>query len=178
MKRRSAMESHLVRQPVLSDDAQEDALLENSINGMLDTSGERVKTILLVDSDLGFLYWLGCTLCAAGYMALPAKNSQNAGELLSRLNVEIHLLVVNSSMRGARTFAEELRRSQSDLKVIALIGGGERPSAAFPGADASQHKCSCLGEFSEIEWLETIEGVLAGAAAKTGNLRSSTGRPS
>jgi hypothetical protein len=178
MKRRSAIESQPARAPVLSADAQEDALLEDTINGMLDSSGERVKTILLVDNDLGFLYWLGCTLCAAGYMALPAKNSQNASELLGRLNVGIQLLVVNSSMRGACAFAETLRRSQRNLKVIALIGRGEQPSPVFPGADAAQHKRSCLGEFSEIEWLETIENVLARDAAPTRGLRTSTGRPS
>ena len=178
MKRRSAIESQSARSPVLSVDAREDALLEDSINGMLDSSGERVKTILLVDNDLGFLYWLGCTLCAAGYMALPAKNSQNAGELLSRLNIGIQLLVVNCSMRGTRAFAKALRRSQGHLKVIALIGGGEQPRPAFPGADASQPKRSCLGEFSELEWLETIEGVFARDAATTRGLRTATGKPS
>jgi len=178
MKRRPAIESQPVRATVLSADALEDALLEDSINGMMDSSGERVKTILIVDNDLGFLYWLGCMLCAAGYVALPAKNSQNARELLSRLNIGIQLLVVNSSMPGARALAETLRRSQGQLKVIALIGGGEEPSRAFPGADASQHKRSCLGELSEIEWLETIEGVFARAAATTQGLRSSTGQPS
>jgi hypothetical protein len=178
MKRRSAIENQPARAPVLSADAQEDALLEDSINGMLDSSGERVKTILVVDNDLGFLYWLGCTLCAAGYMALPAKNSQSASELLSRLNVGIQLLVVNSAMRGARTFVEALRRSQRNLKVIALIGGGEERVAPFSGADASQHKRSGRGEFSEMEWLETIEGVLARDAATSRGLRTATGRPS
>jgi hypothetical protein len=178
MKRRSAIESQLARVPALSVDEQEDALLEESINGMLDASGERVKTILVVDSDLGFLYWLGCTLCAAGYMALPAKNSQNASDLLSRLNVGIQLLVVNAAMRGAHAFAEAMRRSQRDLKVIALIGGIEGPSPGFPGADASQHKRSCMGEFSETEWLETIESVFARNAEPTRGLRSSVGEPS
>jgi hypothetical protein len=178
MKRQSAIQSQAARAPVLSADEREDALLEDTIKGMLDASGERVKTILLVDSDLGFLYWLGCTLCAAGYMALPAKNSQNANDLLCRLNVGIQLLVVNSSMRGARAFAEAMRRSQSHLKVIALIGGGEGPSPGFPGADASQHKRSCLGEFSETEWLETIESVFAHDAEPTRSLRSLAGEPS
>jgi hypothetical protein len=178
MKRRSAIESQSARTAVLSADAQEDALLQDSINGMLDPTGERVKTVLVVDNDLGFLYWLGCTLCAAGYMALPAKNSQNAKELLGRLNVGVQLLIVNSSMPGARAFADMLRRSQGRLRIVALIGGGEQPTRAFPGADASQHKRSCLGEFSEIEWLETVERVFAGEAATTQGLRTSTGKPS
>jgi hypothetical protein len=178
MKRRLAIESRLARVPVLSADAQEDALLENSINGMLDASGARVKTILVIDNDLGFLYWLGCTLCAAGYMAVPAKSSQNANELLSRLNIGIQLLVVNSSMRGARGFAVALRRTQRHLKVIAMIGGDEGRSPGFPGADASQQKRSGRGEFSETEWLDTIESVFARGAATTRTLRSSAGEPS
>jgi hypothetical protein len=178
MKRRFAIESHPSRCPDLSTEAQEDALLEDSINGMVGPSGERMKNILVVDSDLGFVYWLGCTLCAAGYMALPAKDSQNASELLSRLKVGIQLLVVNPSMPEARDFAEALRRSQRHLKVIALLGGGEGLGRAFPGADASQHKRTYLGEFSEIDWLETIENVFARDAATTPDLRSSAGKPS
>jgi len=178
MKRRVSSESHPAHARALSAGAQEDALLEDSINSMLDPSGEHVKTILLVESDLGFLCWLGCMLCAAGYMALPAKSCQNASELLSRLHVGIRLLVVNRSMPGASEFAESLRRSHEDLKVIALIGDGEEPDPAFPGADASQHKYSCQGEVSETEWLETIGGVFDCDSATYRGQRSSATKPS
>jgi hypothetical protein len=178
MKRRVSTESHPALGEMLSAGDPEDALLEDCINRMVDPSGERVKTILVVESDLGFLFWLGYTLCGAGYMALPAKSCQNASELLSRLNVGIRLLIVNCSMPDAGAFAEELRRSHRELKVIALIGDGEEPGPVFPGANASQHKYSCLGEVSELEWLETIASVFAEDAADDQVLRSSIAKPS
>jgi hypothetical protein len=134
---------------------------------------ERTRTILIVDSDLGFICWLGCTLNAVGYVALPAQDWRNASALLRRLNVGVGLLVVNYSLPGASEFTEVLRRSNEHLRVIALVGEGGDPTVAFPGADASQSKFSHLGEVSETEWLESVEAVLGCDAKTSWGVRSS-----
>ena len=118
-----------------------------------------IKTVLIVDPELGFVFWLGQALDRAGYQALPAKSCEDAADLLKQLNVEIHLLIVGHSLPGAAAFTDALRRGQGHLKVIAVIGDGEEPSAPFPGANASQLMLSAVDETSEIEWLETIEDV-------------------
>ena len=118
-----------------------------------------IKTVLIVDRELGFVFWLGQALDRAGYQALPAKSCEDAAELLNQLNVEIDLLIVGHSLPGASAFADELRRSQGYLRVIAVIGDGEEPSSPFPGANASQPMLSGVDEASETEWLEAIEGV-------------------
>lgn len=118
-----------------------------------------IKTVLIVDRELGFVFWLGQALDRAGYQALPAKSCEDAGELLKQLNVQIHLLIVGQSLPGAAAFADALRRSQGHLKVISVIGDGEKTGAAFSGADATQHMLSSVDEASETEWLETIEGI-------------------
>jgi len=118
-----------------------------------------MRTVLIVDRDLGFAFWLGQALDRSGYQALPAKSCEDATELLRRLNVVIDLLVVNGSLAGAGAFADALRASQSHLNVIAVTGDGEEQRGALPGADASHRKCSRGGEASEREWLETIKGV-------------------
>jgi DNA-binding NtrC family response regulator len=120
-----------------------------------------MRTVLIVDRDLGFVFWLGQVLDRAGYRALPAKSCEDAAELLGRLNLEIHLLIVDGSLAGAGELADGLRSRQGHLKVIALIGEGEERISAFPGADASHRIGSSSDATSEREWLETIEGVLA-----------------
>src|ERR1700681_144903 len=110
-----------------------------------------IKTVLIVDPELGFVFWLGQALDRAGYQALPARNCEDATELLKQLNVEIHLLIVGHSVMGAAAFAEALRHSQGHLKVIAVIGDGEEPVSPFPGADASQLMLSKVNEASKTE---------------------------
>ena len=120
-----------------------------------------IRTVLIVDPELGFVFWLGQALDRAGYQALPAKSCEDAAELLKQLNVEIDLLIVGHSLAGACAFADDLRHSQGHLKVISVIGDGDEPSVAFPGADASQFMLSGVDEASETEWLETIEGIFS-----------------
>ena len=119
------------------------------------------KTVLIIDPELGFVFWLGQALDRAGYQALPAKNCEDAAELLKLLNVEIHLLIVGHSVAGAGAFAESLRQAQGHLKVIAVLGEGEEPGDPFPGAHASRVMLSAVDETSETEWLATIEGVFS-----------------
>ena len=41
-----------------------------------------MRTILIVDSDLGFVFWLGRALHDAGYEALPAKDVPEATAII------------------------------------------------------------------------------------------------
>ena len=134
---------------------------EGSVISMIRSAAASGKTVLVVDDDVGFVFWLGCTLRSAGYPALPAKNWRDAGELVRSLHVDIRVLVMDYSIAGAREFAERLRRSQGHLKVVALVGDGGKPSDAPAGVDGIQSRHPCTGEGLEMKWLETIKGVLA-----------------
>jgi hypothetical protein len=120
-----------------------------------------IPTVLIVDGDLGFVFWLGQGLDEAGYQALPAKSCEAATDLLNQLKVEIDVLILGASCAGARLFAEALRRSQRRLKVIVAVGDLEEPSSTFPGVDAAKRRFSRRDEPSRLEWLETIEAVLS-----------------
>jgi hypothetical protein len=122
-------------------------------------------TVLIVDRDLGFVFWLGQGLDAAGYLALPAKSCEDASDLLNQLNIAIDLLILGNSCAGANVFCETLRHSQRCLKVIVAVSDWERPSPPFPRADAARHKTTCWDEISKLEWLETIEAVLSPGCA-------------
>src|SRR5215472_2026623 len=119
-----------------------------------------LKTVLLADRDLGFVFWLGAGLATAGYLALPAQSRQDAEGFLKRLEVPLHLLIVACSLPHANTLVRSLRRSRPHLKIIALTDDAEDPCPSVPQADL-YHPRSRPGEASETQWVETIQGVLA-----------------
>src|SRR5260370_6183096 len=47
------------------------------------------RTVLIVDRELGFVFWLSQALDEAGYRAFPAKSIPDANNLLLELNIEI-----------------------------------------------------------------------------------------
>lgn len=122
---------------------------------------EHLPTVLIVDRDLGFVFWLGQRLDEAGYQALPAKSCDAAADLLKELNVEVDVLILGNSCEGAQEFSDALRHSQKNLKVIVVVGDSEEPSPPFPRGDATQEKFSRRDETSKLEWIETIERVLS-----------------
>ena len=81
-----------------------------------------MKSILIVDDDLGFVFWLGQTLDAAGYSSLPAKGISEAIELLQDFRVRIDVLIARCVLPGASEFALALRSFEGDrLRTIGLI---------------------------------------------------------
>ena len=80
-----------------------------------------MKSILIVDSDVGFIFWLGAALSGAGYQPWPACSPSDAisvagREALARLD----LLIVNASLPGVSKLIAHFHRTQASLKVMAL----------------------------------------------------------
>ena len=136
------------------------------------------RTVLIVDSDLAFVFWLGQALDKAGYQAFPAKSIPDASTLLLEANLHIDLLIVGPSTLGAAAFAAALRRSQGHLKLIGLIGNGEDPAATLPGTDASRRKPLLVDGASIREWLETIQGIFRQSYYYPTILPAAGGKPS
>jgi DNA-binding NtrC family response regulator len=90
-----------------------------------------LKTILIVDRDLGFVFWLGQILDAAGYVAVPAKGVADAAEIVATLRLPVDVLIAPAVERGVGEFMEKLRFSSPDLQVIALASE-EDPAWAMP----------------------------------------------
>ena len=80
-----------------------------------------MKNVLIVDDNVGFLFWLGEVLAGANYQPWPASSSADAGKILkSRRLARLDLLVVNPSLRGVSSFIARLRRTRPTLKVLAV----------------------------------------------------------
>lgn len=120
-----------------------------------------MKTVLIIDTDLGFVFWLGQALLEGGYNALPAKGVPEAKALLSELEAETDLLIVNPCLAGAADLIDALRASNVELKVLALRGEQDLSAAKIPCPDASIRKPLRPDRIASSLWLRTVEQLLA-----------------
>jgi CheY-like chemotaxis protein len=105
-----------------------------------------MKNILIVDNDLGFIFWLGAALIGAGYQAWPATSRSEAISVASRKPLaRLDLLIVNVSLPGASKLIAHFRSTQSQLKVMAVgpqgkTLGGVTPWQPTPGLSEDSAK--------------------------------------
>jgi len=91
-----------------------------------------VATILILDNDLGFSFWLGQSLTAPHCRALPAKSVAEAAALIGQFQLKIDFLIMNPAIPGASEFSRALRKEQKHLRVATLSpesAEGDRPAA-------------------------------------------------
>ena len=118
-----------------------------------------MKTILIVDRDLGFVFWLGQILDAAGYIAVPAKGIVDAAEIVSTLRLPVDVLIAPSGEGGVREFVDNLRFDSPDVQVVALANE-EDPAWAMPPRGAVwKRKPRNRDESTRSEWLDLIRGL-------------------
>jgi len=85
--------------------------------------------ILIIDYDLGFVVWLGLTLTASGYPAIPATSCQAALELIGEARIAtIDLVILNSELPGASDLIGALNSRGFSFKVISIEGPQVRSS--------------------------------------------------
>lgn len=81
-----------------------------------------MATILILDDDLGFSFWLGHTLTAPHCDTFPAKSVAEAAALIGHFKLKIDFLIMNPAVPGASDFKRALRREQKHLRVATLDG--------------------------------------------------------
>jgi two-component SAPR family response regulator len=121
-----------------------------------------VKTILVVDNDLGFVFWLGQILDLAGYEAYPAKSAHDATLFMAQFRPLVNLLIINSALDGAADFVAGLRQAQPEAKIMAISGAGESEPYELPGTDAVYEKMDWVDQSAKNMWVERVERTLLG----------------
>jgi DNA-binding response OmpR family regulator len=119
----------------------------------------QLKTVLIVDEDLGFVFWLGHLLNNAGYQVWPARNGEDAAALMEELGAELDLLIIDPNLHGAAAFME-MQRSSRDFHTIAL----ERPeewAGPVDGVDIALTKPPHPDELSGLEWIAVIQNLIS-----------------
>jgi hypothetical protein len=110
---------------------------------------ELMKTVLIADGDLGFVFWLGERLSKLGHQALPAKNLAHAVRLAEEF--DFHVLVINPALPDAALYVDSLRRSHPGLTVFSLEAQPEaRMEQAGELEKALQESPVCGGQLHLI----------------------------
>ena len=104
---------------------------ENAISGLF-RNGSTVATILILDNDLGFAFWLGMTLTAPHCAAFPAQSVGEASALISAFNLKIDFLIMNPAVPGASEFTHALRAEHSLMRVATLTDALSRDTVRDP----------------------------------------------
>lgn len=119
------------------------------------------RTVLILDDDIGFAFWLAQILDKAQYDAFLAQSCEGATELLAQLQNPVDVLVMGFPSADAVAFAGALRRSQRQLKLLAAVGEAGGPVPRSLKVDAVLYKPSAARRGSKLEWLRTVNGLLS-----------------
>jgi len=123
-----------------------------------------LKTVVIIDNDLGFVFWLGHLLDQHEYVALPARSVPDAALLILQLDLQLDLLIINPDLMGGLDFISAVRRPNRDVRVIAVIDDPEKP-LAIHGLDGVVPKAKVLDEATQAEWIDCVQQVLAPRSA-------------
>jgi DNA-binding response OmpR family regulator len=118
--------------------------------------------ILLIDQDLGLLFWLGRVLDHAGYQAFPARTVPDALALLGELHLTIGMLILDCSLPGAENLITALRKSRRFLRVVCL--SADPHHTCVRGADVLCSKPVRFSERSKSKWLKAVFEALSASS--------------
>jgi DNA-binding response OmpR family regulator len=115
--------------------------------------------ILLIDRDLGLLFWLGHVMDQAGYQAFPARSVPDAVSLLGELHLNISVLILDCSLPGTEGLITALRRSKRFLKVVCMNGDGQH--TCVKGIDALCPKPGGFSPPAVFKWVKALREALS-----------------
>jgi ActR/RegA family two-component response regulator len=123
----------------------------------------KVKTVLVIDQDLGFVFWIARALDAMHYFAVPARSVPDAALLIMQLDLKkVDLLMINLELSGGSDFISAMHRSRPDILVIGIVDDLLKPIKRT-GVDVVRPRPVGVDEAVQIEWMEWIENFLAGS---------------
>jgi hypothetical protein len=121
--------------------------------------------VLIVDRDLGFLFWLGQLLADAGYETLPAVSCAEALFHIKTFGVGIDDVIVEEDLPGASEMLQELARVNGSLRIIFIGNPAIHIPATIP-ADMTIQRPRSGEPLSPEKWLMRLETVLSGSTCR------------
>ena len=117
-------------------------------------------TLLIVDNDVGFLWWLGEIFTEAGYYAVPALNCSQALAAVKKYHLRVDFLLVNPALTGVARLVTSLDLPGRDLRIVLLREG--LIGLKYPGFryDATLTRPSGWEPVSRTDWLRKLRTLL------------------
>jgi hypothetical protein len=78
-------------------------------------------TALIVDADLGFMLALSEELTKRDVSAYPARTVREARSMITRLELDLEVLVIDCTRRGAYSFAEGIAEELRNVEIIGIV---------------------------------------------------------
>lgn len=119
----------------------------------------RAPNILIIDDDVGFLWWLGELFNEIGYRSIPALNCKEALALVRNLSGGVDLLVINPALKGVAALVRILNRVQRPK--IVLIHESSAKTIPLVEAAAILERPTGWGPVSRQEWRQKVSRVLS-----------------
>lgn len=115
--------------------------------------------ILIVDDDVGLLWWLGELFNEAGYQSIPALSCEQALLHTKKNRGGVDLLIVDPRLSEVSRLIETLSRTGSP-KIVFIQGPGY---VAIPGVTpvATLERPSGWAPVSRTEWRQMLERILS-----------------
>ena len=116
----------------------------------------RKPAALIVDDDVGLIFWVGEIFVRAGWNIVPALNCRQAVSLAVMWDSHINLILVNSGLGGISEMVETL----SDLhrpKVVVIRDPNVEPEIS---ADAIVDRPGMETPLARLEWAQRFQKLL------------------
>ena len=116
----------------------------------------RKPTALIVDDDVGLIFWFGELFAKAGWNIVPALNCRQAVALAVMWDSHLDLIVVNPALKGIPEMVETLSRVHRP-KIVLIRDPNVEPDIP---ADATIDRPDVSTSFSRAEWAERVRKLL------------------
>jgi DNA-binding response OmpR family regulator len=123
--------------------------------------------VLIVDEDVGFVFWLGEIFSEAGCQVVPALNYWQALSITRKLNLQVDVIVVDPDVDRVSQVIQTLSLEQRPFKVVAIRNRDTDAEDAIH-AHATLERPSPWQPLSPQEWLERVRGILREIYATSG----------
>ena len=137
------------------------------------TKPVRGQNVLIVDEDLGLVWWLGQVLAEAGHQAVPALDARQAVSHVRQFNLSVDVIILHPGIDGAATLLRTLTRANKQLRIIAIRNSDDDAAVTGP-AHAILERPSGWEPISREEWLRKVRKALADADAARNKAQSTS----
>jgi anthranilate/para-aminobenzoate synthase component II len=120
---------------------------------------EGIPMVLILDHDLGFVFWLGEIFSEAGCQVVPALNWAQAVSIIEELNLTVDVVVMNPGLPWVQQVLSTLGTQGWRPKIVVIRDEKVKPVGTIH-ADAILKKPTPSQPISRHETLEQVQEIL------------------